>query len=311
MSTFLHVILSVLAALGISQAVLLLTGISITFFLNNSKIEEFLEEKKKEEEEEEVEKKAEKKEVKFEDKYLDRIRAIPNEILFTEDELKSQENLFPEFLKRAQNATSAKINEDDIREEVQNHIFQKRFDHLKHNFVMELTPLGNVVMYYNNQKEAFDYYADNVIPYRFLEVVCRKYVLTYNCRALYVDMQEELKKAEEKKKQEQEKEREKEEQEKENKNVAPPKKSVFAKLKSYNKDATGHVNKAVPPKNNMNSVSTKESSKSVLLKAKANMYSNMGRFSNFNFLQKVDKKLVDKKQKMTFADFKKLQQRNL
>ena len=35
--------------------------------------------------------------------------------------------------------------------------------------------------------EQFDYYSNNVIPYRYLEVVARKYVLTYNCLELYID----------------------------------------------------------------------------------------------------------------------------
>jgi hypothetical protein len=44
----------------------------------------------------------------------------------------------------------------------------------------------------------------------------------------------------------------------------------------------------------------------VILKERANRYSCEGRFSNFSIIQKVDRKKVDKKFAMTFADFKKM-----
>ena len=64
---------------------------------------------------------------------------------------------------------------------------------MKHNFIMEKTPLGNIVMIYNNTRGTFDYYSDSNIPYRFLETVGRKYVLKFNCRPIFIDMEEELK----------------------------------------------------------------------------------------------------------------------
>ena len=93
--------------------------------------------------------------------------------------------------------------------------------------------------------------------------------------------------------------------------VAEPKKNVFAKFKSYNKEAgTGHVNIAAPPKNSIpnNKVTETKSDEKVLLKENANRYSYEGKLSNFNFLKKVDRKVVDKKYAMSFADFKRLQE---
>jgi hypothetical protein len=104
-----------------------------------------------------------------------------------------------------------------------------------------------------------------------------------------------------------------------NRNTKP--KDVFAKFKSYNKEAgTGRVNTAPPPKNsipqgrlvNTNLNNKKNGSGSgtvnnkILLKENANRYSYQGKFLNFNILQKVDKKVVDKKYALTFADFKKM-----
>jgi hypothetical protein len=207
------------------------------------------------------------------------------------------------------------ISEDEIKEEVHNHIINQRLDKLKNNFIIEKTPLGNVLMFYNNKKESFEYHSDNSIPYRYLEVVCRKYVLTFNCRFLFVDMEKELEKYEKKlnadkekiaKEKEQKEEKEKsEELSSDTKNSS--KKNVFAKFKSYNKDAgSGRVNKAPPPKNSIpNNKVVKNDNELVLLKERANHYSYEGKFANFNILQKVDRKKIDKTYSMTFADFKK------
>lgn len=206
--------------------------------------------------------------------------------------------------------------------EARKFVIDERLDKLKNSFIMEKTPLGNVLMLYNNKRGSFEFYSDNTIPYRYLETVSRKYVKTFGCRPIYCDMEEELKNYEKKL---EDKEREKEELEKrileekrisDEKNmsvsvVAEPKKNVFAKFKSYNKEAgTGHVNIAAPPKNSIpnNKVTESSSDEKVLLKENANRYSYEGKLSNFNFLKKVDRKVVDKKYAMTFADFKRLQE---
>ena len=198
-------------------------------------------------------------------------------------------------------------------------VINERLDKLKNNFIMEKTPLGNVLMLYNNKRGSFEFYSDNTIPYRYLEPVSRKYVKTFGCRPIYFDMEEELKnyekKLEEKECEEKEKEeKRKQEDEENNKNVVihtEPKKNVFAKFKSYNKEAgTGHVNTAAPPKNSIpnNKVTEATNSEKVLLKENSNRYSYEGKLSNFNFLKKVDRKVIDKKYAMTFADFKRLQE---
>lgn len=209
--------------------------------------------------------------------------------------------------------------------EARKFVIDERLDKLKNSFVMEKTPLGNVLMLYNNKRGSFEFYSDNTIPYRYLEPVSRKYVKTFGCRPIYCDMEEELNNYEKKL---EEKEREKEENQElekrileekrvlDEKNmsvsvVAEPKKNVFAKFKSYNKEAgTGHVNIAAPPKNSIpnNKVTETSSDEKVLLKENANRYSYEGKLSNFNFLKKVDRKVVDKKYAMTFADFKRLQE---
>ena len=203
-------------------------------------------------------------------------------------------------------------------EQAEQFIISLRLDKLKNCFVMETTPLGNVLMIYDKERDSFKYYSDNSIPYRYLEVVARKYVKQFDCRPVFVDMEEELKLADEKWVQEKKEKEEKAEEEKKRKEdavknntvLAEEKKNVFAKFKQYNKTAgTGHVNTVGPPKNSIpnKSYTEKRENEKVLLKDKANRYTYEGKFANFSFLKKVDRKIVNKKFAITFADFKKLQ----
>ena len=219
-----------------------------------------------------------------------------------------------------------KIDEETIKKQAREFVIDEQLKKFKNCFIIESTPLGSVLMFYNHNKLAFEYYSDLTIPYRFLETVARKYVLTYKYRPLYIDMEEELKEYERKLKEQQDAVKEKEdmrlndtnESNEEHKDEKSNKKNVFAKFKSYNKEAgTGRVNTAPVTKNNIpqNMMSTKliDTKKNgngkpekMLLKERSNRYSYQGKFSNFNILQKIDKKKVNKKLSITFADFKKL-----
>jgi len=201
---------------------------------------------------------------------------------------------------------------------------QERLNKLNGCYIMEHTPQGNVIMTYDLSRNSFKYYSDNTIPYRYLETVARKYIKQFNCRPIFVDMEEELKLAEEKwslerekeEKEKAEKERLKQELEK-NKNIKPveEKKNVFAKFKSYNKEAgTGKINAgAAPPKNSIpnQTLNEKQANEKILLKEKANRYTYEGKMVNFSFLKKVNKKAVNKKYAMSFADFKKMQKEKI
>ena len=195
------------------------------------------------------------------------------------------------------------------REEATKFFVDKKIEGLSNCCVMEHTPLGNVVMLYDGVRETFKYYSDNTIPYRYLEVVARKYVKQFNCRPIFVDMDEEIQLAE---KQNQER-KEKEESDKKKKEEKPAsqieeKRNVFAKFKSYNKEAgTGHVNTGAPPKNSLpNKSKPDKPDADYILKNNANRFTYEGRLANFSFIKKVDRKVVDKKAAMTFADFKKM-----
>jgi hypothetical protein len=202
---------------------------------------------------------------------------------------------------------------------------KEKIESLKHSFMIEHTPLGNVLMFYDHTRETFTYYSDNTVPYRYLEVVSRKYVLMNDCVSLYVDMDDEIKEAEKKLKVEKEQEqlreqrkeqqlreqrKEQKEQKEQNITIDAPKKDVFAKLKKYNRvDAKSQIiqpttNKTVN-NSRMMSNDKKVEKENMIIKERANRYSYEGKFANFSFLKKVDKKLVDSNYGMSFSEFKK------
>lgn len=196
----------------------------------------------------------------------------------------------------------------ESRELAEKEVLSVILDEMKHSYIIEYTPLGNVLMFYNNKKDAFEYYSDNTIPYRYLETVARKYIKIHNCRAIYFDMEEELKNYEAKLIEKEEQEKLIVEENQNQKEDTKPKKNVFAKFKDYNKEGlSGRVNNAPPPKNSIPSKNVTDSlnKQRVLLKENANRYTFEGKISNFNMLQKIPRKMVDKKYAMTFADFKK------
>lgn len=188
------------------------------------------------------------------------------------------------------------------------------------NFVVEQTPLGNVFLcYHYNENEqglnAFHYYSDSTIPYGFLEVVAKKYVIAFDCKMLYVDIQDELEKT--KKKQEEQQRRVCEEVKPIQPSSRPPTKpSVFAKFKEYNRDTMSQSKELLQPKlshqanaavSSVNASPASEKKETSFAKEQINKYVFKGRVQNFGFLKKVDRKLVDKKYGLTFSDFKLLQ----
>jgi hypothetical protein len=168
---------------------------------------------------------------------------------------------------------------------------QVQLQKITHCHVMEYTPYGNVLMTYNRTREAFEYYSDHVIPYRYLEVAGRKFVKFFQCAFLYVDMEEELAKLKEKKEEKEKEEKEKEEKGGKGKDSEKDtKKNIFAKFKKYQ----------TTDKKRTQAVEHMEN-----VKENTNYYSHQGKLANFQWIQKIDKKEVNKKLTLTFADFKK------
>ena len=197
-------------------------------------------------------------------------------------------------------------------EEAKQYIINERLDKLDNCYVIEKTPIGNVLMIYDKNRETFKYYSDCNIPYRYLEVIGRKYVKFFGCRPIFIDMEEELRLFEEKWEKDQEIKKIKEEEDKKaeiqkDSNEINKKKNVFTKFKSYNKEAVSKISMAAPPKNSIpNKTNVNKENEKILLKEKANRYTYEGKFANFNFLKKIEKKVFNKKLGLSFSDFKKM-----
>jgi hypothetical protein len=195
------------------------------------------------------------------------------------------------------------FSEEDAREAARKFVLDEKLDGFINNYVIEMTPQGNVYMRFNNSKKSFEYFSNNTIPYRYLEPVGRKYVLTYFCKPLFIDIEEELKRAQTKK----------DALKEENDNKKEGKQTI-TRLKSYNNDSSSHMKNKnrnqpsapLPPQIKAN-LPNVNSSEKMLLKENANRYTWEGRMANISFLKKVDKKMVDKNYEMSFADFKKMQ----
>jgi hypothetical protein len=180
-------------------------------------------------------------------------------------------------------------------------IIAQRLEQLATCVLFETTPIGNVIMTYNAKKEAFEYYSDCTIPYRYLDTACRKYAATFGCKPLYIDMNEQVKESEVKTTLLRESNaKEKEDASGANNKEAPKKKSVFAKFKTYNKDS----GRGVPPKNSLPGGKKVEDSEPVVIKERTNKFLFMGKTMNFVTGKKIEQKVVNKK--VSFADFKKM-----
>jgi hypothetical protein len=240
----------------------------------------------------------------------------PNDICF--------ENLYAclvsdkeKFEKKLQEIEKMVLTDEESRLKARQVIIKNKLDKFMNNYILEHTPLGNIYMRYNNDKGSFEYFSNNSIPYRYLEPVGRKYVMTYWCKQIFVDIEEELKKAEikydenKKKKDEDEKRRQEE--------IKNNPKNVIARLKSYNKETKSQVtmkqpmknrsaNNVLPPQIQANLPNVNNNLEKQLLKENANRYTWEGRLTGFCPLKKIDKKILDKKLNMSYAEFKIMQQ---
>jgi len=151
----------------------------------------------------------------------------------------------------------------------------------KRRFLMESTPRGNIIMYYDIYKQAFAYFSDQHMNYPILNACAMKYVVTYRCIDFFIDgnvlpegiispfviLQEEL---------------EKEEKEKQNDKKRDLginfKDAPFAKLKTYK------ITDLVKEKR-VSFQEEKKISESTKIQPN-NIFRNLGKIANLSLLQK-------------------------
>ena len=200
----------------------------------------------------------------------------------------------------------------DFIQKTKETITNNKLDGYINNYILETTPLGNVYMRYNNKKQSFEYFSNSTIPYRYLETIGRKYVMNYWCKPLFVDLEEELNKAKNKVSINTNTSNNTTNNNTSSKPHVP---SGPNRVKKYTSEVKptknrvqteftlpSHVKANLPDVNNTGSQTEKQ-----LLKETSNRYTWEGRIANLSLLKKVDKKLVDKKLALSFADFKMLQ----
>ena len=210
---------------------------------------------------------------------------------------------------------SKQITHDELTSISREKILNIKLDNFINNYVLEHTPVGNVYMRYNNDKKSFEYFSNHSIPYRYLESIGRKYVMTFYCKPLFVDLETEFEKSRQKKN-----EKEKEEQlnieKKKLENLKKNSKNIFATLKSYNntnsnskgsqRPTKNRENTFVPIKPNLILLNENNDDSDKLLKEKSNRYTWEGRIHDVTIIKKIPRNEVDKNFSMKFSDFKKL-----
>ena len=67
-------------------------------------------------------------------------------------------------------------------------VYEKQW---KSRILIESTPRGNVMMYFNPYSLAYHYYSDEqIIPFKILQQVATKYVVMYRCKDFFIDAEE-------------------------------------------------------------------------------------------------------------------------
>lgn len=114
---------------------------------------------------------------------------------------------------------------------------------LSDRILMETTPKGNVIMYYNHDpddeaRSSFHYYCDDKsIPFNYLDTVSRKYVCVYKCPQIYryleKEMKAEIQKMKEREELEKKRQEDKDAESESNPTSRKRSDSVFATFKNY------------------------------------------------------------------------------
>ena len=176
--------------------------------------------------------------------------------------------------------------------------------------LVEPTPRGNIVMFYDAFKQAFAYYTDQTsIPYPILNAVAMKYVILFRCRDFFVDqyvLPENVSSGITSAYAVIEKEKTRAKKEK----TPSLTQSAFVKFKSYNSvssKANGYT-----PKSSEN-VSTKSNEEQAVSPKLMNKHISLGKICNFSFIQKprvnrtptIESALMPKP-RLSYADYKRL-----
>ncbi|NDH07357.1 hypothetical protein EBX93_15815 [bacterium] len=160
------------------------------------------------------------------------------------------------------------------RKNVHDRLVKEELKKLHKSYVIEYTPVGNVALYYDVERESFLYYSDKQIPSPYLETVARKYVITNHCVPIYVDIEAEVEKA---------------------------KLKLLTEKESQTQTQTQTHNKVFHTRSTQK---PQQQQHSVILKERCNRFTRIGTFSCFNPLQPIKREETNSKLKCSYKDFK-------
>lgn len=180
---------------------------------------------------------------------------------------------------------------NELMNEANQYVIDNKLNNFINNYVIEYTPIGNVAMRYNHSKGTFEYFSNRTVPYNYLEVIGRKYVVTFRCKKIFINMDEEIEKVNELN----EKNKKSQQCKKEEKNDKKLKQHVSFK----------DVEKSIPSRSNQQTIINPINDINIAIK-NSNRYTHEGRFCDFKMNKPISNKELDKNLKLSFKDFKKI-----
>jgi hypothetical protein len=90
------------------------------------------------------------------------------------DDLYNKLFISTKFLEEVIEAPESNLTEEELSQ-LKEKVLTYEIPYLKYN----------VIMYYDSEFNAFMYYSNADIVYKYLDIVCRKYVLEFNCKQIY------------------------------------------------------------------------------------------------------------------------------
>ena len=183
--------------------------------------------------------------------------------------------------------------------------FEKQW---KSRILIENTPRGNVLIYFNPYLLSYHYYSDEqIIPYKILEQVATKYVVMYRCKDFFIDVEkrpgnkilEVLQKEEDSLKSKKMKVNDITKCV----NIQSDSKDVFAALKDYRSEAkpTDKAKNEVKPTEKAKPTEKTEPKKKVEEPKFSNKFVRIGKMCEFNITQKPTDKKIEAVNELMFG----------
>ena len=198
---------------------------------------------------------------------------------------------------------------------------KERMEALKNCTIMEYTPKGTVAMFYHDKDESFWYYSDGKdVPVNYLDTLCRHYTTMFQCKNLYVHVDDVLDQKRKEKEEEETRLKEEEEMKKEDgkkevegdngkkgddgKNEEKKQKSVFASFKNYQQQSSSSSEKTNGNEGS-GGKNTSSGKNGEFVVERGNRYTYKGKMCDYNIL-KQQLRYSSSMKKLDFSSFKKM-----